>query len=1071
MNTDKEAQKITKRLFRELPYYGVNIVTAHQQFNNLMPENHLPTKKDLDKLHSLYDLDIFTLNTRPNVHINPDSEFSHSQIRTNYYSPYSFNDLKQRTLKDNCFSFLHNNIRSLPLHLDEFQSHLLRELNYNFDVIGISETKITSSSPASSLNLDIPGYKFEHVPTPLAFGGVGMYINEDLDFSIIEKTSNSSFQALWIEINLQPSKNIVCGVIYRQHDSPCSFLEYFEEMLEKYSNGKSVYILGDFNIDLLKSESCNFSHDFLLSLQSCHFLPTIDKPTRVYLNSATLIDNIFTNNPEQHVISGNIVTDISDHFSQFCITSSVKNKTHNLKAKIRNFSNFSKDIFLEELSNIDLFSNKPNIDQMFSFFHKKLNNLINKHVPLQKPSKRQMKILAKPWITRGIRNSIRKKNKFFMQGDRVNYKIYRNKISNLIRLSKKMYFYSYFENNISNIKKTWQGINQIISNKKANRKTISAIRDPSTNEITHDKFKIPNIINKHLAFTGQKLALEVPDSEKHFSDYLSHIDQSKSFFFTPVTKEEIEREILTIPNNKSHGLYSCPTKILKCAHKLLSEPLAYIFNASVQCGVYPSKLKIAKVTPVFKSDDALDPSNYRPISLLSLFNRIFEKLMSRRLTAFLDANHVFNNSQYGFRSGFSTTHAIQDMLSTIQTNMDKNRFSCAIFIDFKKAFDTVNHSILLKKLERYGIRGIVNDWFDSYLSGRSQTIEIDSYISSKESLSCGVPQGSVLGPLLFLLYINDITKASDIFNVFLFADDTNLLYANKDLDLLESTVNAELIKVCDWITANQLTLNIKKSNFVIFRPRQKKLSSNITIQIPDISSRKIINLDRKETVKFLGLLIDSNLTWKSHVDYISTKISKSIGLIAKLRYFVPQSTLITLYWSLVYPYLNYGISAWGQASKTNLNKLLLLQKRALRFIFFSNTKESALPLFKKAHIPPLNIMFFQSIANLMFDISNNNAPHNLCSLFTPISDIHTYNTRSSATNKLYTRESRTNIQRDSISRLGVRLWNAMPLKLRNSPKPIFKKDLNELLFTMLEKEGTYVEIERIIQTFNTYDCL
>ena len=510
---------------------------------------------------------------------------------------------------------------------------------------------------------------------------------------------------------------------------------------------------------------------------------------------------------------------------------------------------------------------------------------------------------------------------------------------------------------------------------------------------------------------------------------------------------------------------------MKCAHKLLSEPLAYIFNASVQCGVYPSKLKIAKVTPVFKSDDALDPSNYRPISLLSLFNRIFEKLMSRRLTAFLDANHLFNNSQYGFRSGFSTTHAIQDMLSTIQTNMDKNRFSCAIFIDFKKAFDTVNHSILLKKLERYGIRGIVNDWFDSYLSGRSQTIEIDSYISSKESLSCGVPQGSVLGPLLFLLYINDITKASDIFNFFLFADDTNLLYANKDLDLLESTVNAELIKVCDWITANKLTLNIKKSNFVIFRPRQKKLSSNITIQIPDISSRKIINLDRKETVKFLGLLIDSNLTWKSHVDYISTKISKSIGLIAKLRYFVPQSTLITLYWSLVYPYLNYGISAWGQASKTNLNKLLLLQKRALRFIFFSNTKESALPLFKKAHIPPLNIMFFQSIANLMFDISNNNAPHNLCSLFTPISDIHTYNTRSSATNKLYTRESRTNIQRDSISRLGVRLWNAMPLKLRNSPKPIFKKDLNELLFTMLEKEGTYVEIERIIQTFNTYDCL
>ena len=240
---------------------------------------------------------------------------------------------------------------------------------------------------------------------------------------------------------------------------------------------------------------------------------------------------------------------------------------------------------------------------------------------------------------------------------------------------------------------------------------------------------------------------------------------------------------------------------------------------------------MAKLIPIFKADDNTDANNYGPISLLSNFNRIFEKLIFNRMESFIEKNNLFPPAQYGFRKAHSTQHAILDIVNTIQTNMDKRLFSCGVFIDSKKAFDTVDHKILLDKLYHYGFRGIINKWFSSYLEGRTQTTQIGSFISPEENVTFGVPQGSVLGPLLFLIYINDIQKCSEKLQFFLFADDTNILYADSNLKSLEDIVNLELRKLCDWLTANKLTLNIKKTNFVIFCPAQRKLTfqPNITI--------------------------------------------------------------------------------------------------------------------------------------------------------------------------------------------------------------------------------------------------
>ena len=375
------------------------------------------------------------------------------------------------------------------------------------------------------------------------------------------------------------------------------------------------------------------------------------------------------------------------------------------------------------------------------------------------------------------------------------------------------------------MKKTWKGIINLLNRKSKKAKSVNAL---NYNKVTRGLTRIPNILNVHFATVGKRLASRIPPTQKCFTDFQDFLRKTKSpdssFFFQPITPTEIQLEILSIPNNKSHGLYSCATQILKCASDVLSNVLADILNSSIALGAYPSKLKMSKIIPIFKAEDETEPNNYRPISLLSNFTRIFEKMMYRRMKSFINEKEILNPSQYGFREEHSTQHAVIDIINTIQTNMDKRLYSCDVFIDLKKTFDTVDHAILLDKRNHYGFRGIINKWFSSYLQDRTQATQIGPHISKRVVTPCGVPQGSVLGPLLFVLYINDICSCSNKLNFYLFADDTNILYADKNLKLLEQVVNTKLHKLYVWLITNKLTLNVKKIKFCHFLSLSKETS-------------------------------------------------------------------------------------------------------------------------------------------------------------------------------------------------------------------------------------------------------
>ena len=363
--------------------------------------------------------------------------------------------------------------------------------------------------------------------------------------------------------------------------------------------------------------------------------------------------------------------------------------------------------------------------------------------------------------------------------------------------------------------------------------------------------------------------------------------------------------------------------------------------------------------------------------------------------------------QFGFRKNHSTSLALIDLYEKISLALDRNEHAVGVFLDLSKAFDTVDHNILLDKLEHYGIRGVALDWVRSYLSNRLQFVQFNGHSSSPQTICCGVPQGSILGPLFFLLYINDLSNVSTVVELILFADDTNLFMSHKDPVYLATSLNSELNKLSAWFKANKLSLNLKKTNFMLFKPRQKKYQFPMQISVNEQRIEQV-----KETV-FLGVVLDEHLTWKPHISQVAGKISKSIGVISRARFFLPKPCLKTLYYCLVYPYLHYCIIVWGSTDKTNLRRLVSLQKKVIRIISKSTFDSNSDPIFKELELLKLNDVRQLELGKLMFSFNRSLLPSKFNNYFSLNKQVHSYATRYA--NDFHLPFCRTNLRKFSVS--------------------------------------------------------
>ena len=369
----------------------------------------------------------------------------------------------------------------------------------------------------------------------------------------------------------------------------------------------------------------------------------------------------------------------------------------------------------------------------------------------------------------------------------------------------------------------------------------------------------------------------------------------------------------------------------------------------------------------------------------------------------------------------STSFAFLNLYEKIYTAIDKKEYTLGIFLDLSKAFDTVNFDILLDKQELYGIRGVVLDWIKDYLSERYQFVQFNGHCSQSKIIKCGVPQGSILGPLLFLLYIDYFCNASNIFETILFADDTNLFFfSHKDADALFHTANCEVNKITNWVKSNKLSLNIKKSNY---KPRQRREILDSPIMIKNSPIKKVA-----ETL-FLGVVIDEHVTWKPHIAHVASEASKAIGVLYKSSFFLSKSSLHSLYYSVVHPYFYYCILVWGSTYSSNLNRLVTLQKRIVRIVNKESYRAHTGPIFKQLNLLKLDQIYSFQVGQFMFMAKNRWLPQSFDNYFPLCKDIHNYHTRHS--NSFYFPYRRTNIGQFLISFQGSKNFNSLLINTRN----------------------------------------
>ena len=557
--------------------------------------------------------------------------------------------------------------------------------------------------------------------------------------------------------------------------------------------------------------------------------------------------------------------------------------------------------------------------------------------------------------------------------------------------------------------------------------------------ITEPK-KVANLFNDYFSTIAEKLQRNIHANNEDFNIYLNNRNEY-SFFINPTNDSEIINIINSFLSlNKVYGPHSIPIDILHLIKLIVATPLSEIINLSFEKGVYIENLKLSKIIPIFKDKDSnLNCINYRPISLLSNINKIVEKIMYKQLDNFVTKHNITYNHQYGFRRNHSTNHVLLDLTEDIRNAIDANRFAVGIFIDLQKAFDTVDHHILLCKLNHYGIRGIANLWFKSYLTNRKQFVSIEGVNSNLATIEFGVPQGSVLGPLLFLIYINDLHKAIKFSTTRHFADDTNLLIKNNSLKQLKKHLNHDLRELVKWLKVNKITLNKSKTELIIFRHPNKKMNYELKIKLDGK------RLYPTNVVKYLGIFLDSHLNWNYNSDFLATKLSRANGMLAKIRHFVPLNILRTIYFSIFSSLLTFGSQIWGQQKNIGTQRLLKLQDKAIRLINFSDYHEPTGKLYQKSQILKINDNIMLQNFLYVHDSLNCILPKALNNRFVFIMDQHNYNTRMSSQYQVKVPKVKTKAYGiNSISFRSSHAWNFFQnkfsdMKLHNTSRVFCKK--------------------------------
>ena len=624
-----------------------------------------------------------------------------------------------------------------------------------------------------------------------------------------------------------------------------------------------------------------------------------------------------------------------------------------------------------------------NVNEACSALNFELGKAIDFYAPLKTFNQNKKNMKRDPWFTLGLRTSSIKCWKMYKtvlhkphdSPEYMAYKKYRNMYNMLRRKAKLQYNHELISSCRNDSKKMWEVLNRITGK----RKLKSCLSD----EIIIDGVKssnpkiISNAFAKYYSEIGKVMSEKIEQQGPTFDPTTNVTSRvNESCFFFPTTHNEIERLIKGLKSKNSKGHDEMSNRILKAVYPSILHALFIIFNKSISSGVVPDFMKLAIVKPLYKAKSIYELTNYRPISLLPVISKILEKIIHVRLIKFFDKNNVIFEGQYGFRKLRSTTDAILDLSGNVIDGFNKGMFTIGLFLDMSKAFDSIKHETLLKKLELYGIRGLALNWLKSYLTDRNIKVMFKESLSEKFKVNFGTPQGSVLGPLLYIVLSNDLPKCLKFCRAVMFADDTTIYVSGNYVRFLYKKINEDLKKLTQWFRDNSLSLNSEKTSYILFKNvnRNPNFEGNIYI------GSKTIN--KVSHTKFLGVNIDEHLSWNTHVQNLALKLTSGVYSLNMARNMLSVESKKLIYFSNVYSHLNYAVSAWGpMISSSNLKRLQVIQNKALRAIFNLKRRTNLAPFYKKAVLLDVKSIIELSLAKISHRYTNDVLPLRIVNLF------------------------------------------------------------------------------------------
>lgn len=857
-----------------------------------------------------------------------------------------------------CLRVMAQNIRSIGCNMAEF-TVLLERLKIECDVIILTECWLSTNPIIQHIE------GFNYFTTTICHNqndGVVIYVKCDLKATIEEPDFP---EGNCLSIKIDNETNILA--IYRPSafDNTNTFINSLDSVLQNSSSYKNLIIMGDININIIENHKndgqvCKYlNRTASYGLFPGHTFVTRDE-------SKTCLDHVLLKTPNK-ALTVVIDSTITDHKT---VLLCLHQKQHRLPIEsTRNKINITK--LTKEINNIDYKpiyeETEPNLSM--NYLVESLQTAINKNtITIKIPNRKK---IIKQWMTPGLlrclknRDRLYKKTKINPNNElaKITYQRYRKYCNNLLKKVKRTYERDQIKSAGKNSKKLWEAIKNITGTKKPKSVPHELLANSETPE------DATNVVNSFFANVGKTLAEKIykdPNDDSCTGSLSSTYLSTDSFTLLNTDEEEVNRLIMELKNECSAGWDKIPNRILKEHRYTLVPPLTYIFNKCLDVGIFPTALKKSVVLPIHKGGDRDRVNNYRPISILPSLSKILERIINNRLTKYLEHKNILSPNQYGFRAAMSTSDAVHELTNFVAEKLDKGSKCLSIFLDLAKAFDTVSVPILINKLESIGVRGIQLNLFKDYLTSRTQCVKIGETISTPLSVTYGVPQGSVLGPTLFLVYINDLCNLQlHQGKILAYADDTAILFSGNNWDDTFKNAQTGFNTVTKWLSRNMLTLNADKTKYLSFSirdntqpPLSKVLVAHTCCKATQCNCDQI---ERTDTIKYLGIFLDKHLNFYKHIEALCGRVRKLIYIFKNLRHVADKKTIKQVYRAFCESILTYCISSWGGAPEYSILRLERAQRAVLKVANFKPFLYPTTTLYEECQVLTVRQLFILNI--------------------------------------------------------------------------------------------------------------